>query len=319
LNCPETRPVYLLLKDIREMVQDMNIITFQREGLRCGGRPPSQLICSFALSGIIYFLILFFNTGVLSAADVWKKLDNGLFLGSFDGQSLEEEEPLLKSYPLTVLKVDPAYFSFKLLCTSELDGKPRTVRNWARDFDLRAAINASMYQKDRSLISTGYMKNFQHINNSGINKSFGLFMVFNPMTDTQAPVNFLDRHLTKGWQEQLEQYFTGIQNYRMISNGLKRGWSEGGRRYATAAIGMDRKGNVLLIYCQAPFTTSDFINILLELPLEITEAMYLEGGSEAALFVKSGQENDESEDFYPKVSIGRSRVVPNVIGIVKKK
>ena len=88
-------------------------------------------------------------------------------------------------------------------------------------------------------------------------------------------------------------------------------------------IGMDKKGNALFIFTRSPYSVHNFINILLQLPLSIHNAMYLEGGPEASFYLNHNKFeirkfgsfetgfnlDDSNSTFWP---------IPNVIGIKKK-
>ena len=70
-------------------------------------------------------------------------------------------------------------------------------------------------------------------------------------------------------------------------------WTQQPKRWSTAAIATDREGRVLLIHVRSPYTVHDLIDNLRKLPLSIDRAMYVEGGPEAQLYVKSGGEEHE--------------------------
>ena len=88
-------------------------------------------------------------------------------------------------------------------------------------------------------------------------------------------------------------------------------------------MGADVSGRMLMIFCRTPYSVHDMIDMLLELPLDLHNAMYLEGGPEASFYLTSGEkevrgfgsyetgfyESDENADFWP---------LPNVIGISPK-
>lgn len=79
-----------------------------------------------------------------------------------------------------------------------------------------------------------------------------------------------------------------------------------------------------MMHVREPYSTHDLINILLKLPIELENAMYVEGGSEAQLYIKSRNHEFEflgkSETFI-LVNDGKisARPIPNVIGVVRKK
>ena len=271
---------------------------------------------------------LFFKVGLLwvmilpwvpahADSQFWQRLGDGLFLGEFT----PEKKSKICNRNLLILKIDPGFFSFKLLAASEHGGKPRTAQQWSDEFNLIAAINASMYQGTDPLKSTGYMRNYGHVNNSFINKRFGSFMVFNPKTPSLAPVRIVDMRLQKNWRDIIASYNSVIQNYRMISAGEKRGWPQRDQIYSTAAVGMDRDGNCLFIMSRSPYSTHDLIHILLSLPIQIISAMYVEGGPEATLsFTKNGRRLtfmgicEDPADIYSTF-----HKPPNMIGISRIK
>jgi hypothetical protein len=247
-------------------------------------------------------------------------LDEGLYLGEF-ASTLKSR---ITDFPITILKIDPKFYAFKVLCASEHDGNMRTAKQWCDEFDLLAAINASMYQDTDPLKSTGYMKNYNHLNNPHINPAFGAFMTFNPIDSSLPEARFVDRRLQKDWEAQIEKYNTVIQNYRMISKGKRKGWPQQDKLYSTAAMGMDIDKNILFIHSPSPYSTHDFINILLSLPIDIDSAMYLEGGPEATLYISPKEIQPKSEGRYVSI-LGEnygdlsSLTLPNVIGVVKRK
>jgi uncharacterized protein YigE (DUF2233 family) len=86
---------------------------------------------------------------------------------------------------------------------------------------------------------------------------------------------------------------------------------------------LDKAGNVLFIFSEAPYSGYDFNNLLLSLPISIFNAMYLEGGREASLYLSAnGLELDKAGAF--ETGFNESPVrpganpIPNVIGIIKR-
>lgn len=271
----------------------------------------------------IFLSLLFFVLPCLSpAADnpQWHMLEDGLQLGLFD----PAQKSRIYASKIVILKIDPRQYRFVLMSASEHGQKTRTERQWCEEFRLIAAINASMYQSDRPLRSTGYMKNFGHLNNPGINPAFGAFFAFNRAVPMVPEVQIVDRRLQRDWKEVLAKYNTVVQNYRMISRGLKTGWPQSQEIYSTAAIGIDRDRQVLWILSRAPYSTHDFIHILLSLPIDVRDAIYLEGGPEASLYYHgtNGGQGRQMKDLVSKTiknGIHDSPLrIPNVIGIVRK-
>ena len=193
----------------------------------------------------------------------WQELEKGLYFWRF----FSPQKSPVCNYPIVILKIDPKFYSFKLLSASEHEDKPRTAGKWAEEFGLLAVINAGMYIEDHKT-STGYMKNFDHINNGHINPKFGAFMTFNPISSRVPGVQIVDRY-HQDWKKLMKQYDTVIQNYRMISLKGENVWEQSKRIYSIACVGIDENGNVLFIHSRTPFSVHDFNHILIGLPLAI--------------------------------------------------
>ncbi len=293
---------------------------FGRRDMKSGVR---RNMLNSRLSAILLLLLMFLIIAVSrSSAEprAWQKLSDGLYMGAFDPKMRSK----ICNHKIVILKIDPKFHALRLLSASEYDRKPQTAKAWCNEFGLLAAINASMYQNMEPLRSTGYMRNDKHLNNSYINPAFGAFLCFNPVDASLPEVQIVDRRLHKDWKSVIKRYNTVVQNYRMISDGKKRGWPQREEIYGSAAIGMDNDNHVLFILSRSPFSTHDLIHILLSIPINIKSAMYLEGGPEATLYIRArGKEmifvgtceadTTEHEDLK---SLQR---IPNVIGVVKRK
>jgi len=263
---------------------------------------------------VTLFGIALFFFSVQGECREWSKVAEGLLLGEF----APSRKSSISDDPVTVLRIDPAKYSFRLLTAAETGDKARTAREWCREFGLDAAINASMYRVD--LRSTGYMRNYRHLNNPRFNAAFGSFMVFNPKDPSLPAVRMVDSRREKQWRGILDQYESVIQNYRMISRGRKVNWPQEDQPHSTAAIAMDDSGHVLFILSRAPYTPHDFIDILLSFSLRIRDAMYLEGGDDASLCLRREGKWIEwmGVDRLGIFTTQASPKIPNVIGIVKR-
>jgi exopolysaccharide biosynthesis protein len=261
--------------------------------------------------------VLFFSSDGISQSGPWRKVDEGLFLAHLDPLY----ETPIKDSKITIVKINPMYYSFKLLCASELGKVRLTTKEWCKRYHLIAAINAGMYQKD-GLTNVGYMKNFSHVNNPRLNSAYKAVLAFNRMDDDVPEIQIID--LKCHDLEKLKpKYQTFIQNIRMISCNQENVWSKQNKRWSLAVLGVDKGGNVLFIFSEAPYSGYDFNTILLSLPISIFNAMYLEGGREASLyFSANGLELDKvgiSETGFNENPIRPGvNPIPNVIGIIKK-
>jgi len=108
----------------------------------------------------------------------------------------------------------------------------------------------------------------------------------------------------------------------MISCDGRNVWEQQNKKWSTAAIGMNQLGDILFIHVRSPFSTHDLIDNLLKLPIQLKRAMYVEGGSEAQMFIHSGETEME---FVGSYSTGATETdanalawpIPNVVGITR--
>ena len=259
---------------------------------------------------VIAAILAIFISGSAEGAE-WTKLADGILLGRFapSGESRDGDR-------VVVLRIDPSKNSLKLLSALDHGGRPRTGRQWCEEFGLLAAINAGMY--NRNLQSTGYMKDHGYTNNPHVNAAFGAFMVFNPKEPSIPAVRIIDSRTDKDWRPVLEQYHSAIQSYRMISDEKRVKWPLQDKANSIAVAGMDRDGHVLFIHSRAPSTPRAFIDTLLSLPIQIRDAIYLEGGSEASLCAQIGGKWVEwtgQSDIEILRSLQLVPSIPNVLGV----
>jgi hypothetical protein len=246
----------------------------------------------------------------------WTELEAGLALGEFAAPLKAEAG----NSRITVLRIDPHYFAFKLLCAVEHGKERLTAREWAREHQMVAVVNAGMYQQD-GLTSVGFMKNFGHLNNRRLSRDNTL-LAFNA-TDASLPeIQLIDREC-QDFNSLKAKYQTLIQGIRMISCDRRNVWSQKPDKWSTVAVGLDQSGRVLFLFTRSPYSVHDFIEILLNLPLEIRNAMYLEGGPQAALYVSTGRMEVDKHGsletgFDETEAIQLAFPIPNVLGIVRK-
>ncbi len=276
-----------------------------------------RAVSSFlSVPGILICLALV-SPNAISEEGPWRKMEKGLFLGQFDPLY----EPPVKDSKIFVLKIHPRYYSFKLLCASELGKMRLTPKEWCKKYNLVAAINAGMYQED-GLTNVGFMKNYSHLNNPRLNAIHKAVIAFNRVEVSVPEIQIID--LTcQDFEALRPKYQTFVQGIRMISCHQENVWSKQDRRWSLAVLGVDKEGYVLFILSEAPYSGYDFNRVLLSLPLSIFNATYLEGGPEASLyFSAAGMELEKVGIFGTdlKGSAVRSSAgpIPNVIGISRK-
>lgn len=268
---------------------------------------------------LIYLICLLCVTGpgmVNGQSASWKGCGEGLSVAEFD----PPHKSTKGDSKITVIKIDPKYYSFKLLCASEHKTGPMTAKQWCKKNNLVAAVNAGMFQAD-GFINVGYMKNYSHLNNNRLN-SYKTLLLFNPLSHGTPDIQVVDREC-RSFDDVRGKYNTVIQNIRMISCQGKNTWSQQPKTWSMVALGSDKMGNILFLFTRSPYSVHDFIEILLALPLGISTTMYLEGGPEASLYFSTpGTEIEKYGSFETGFNLDDSHEfawpIPNVIGIVKK-
>ena len=247
----------------------------------------------------------------------WQQLDKGLELGIFTApQAAAGGDSLVR-----VLKIDPKYFQLKLLNASRAEnGVPLTPKQWCRQNGLVAAINPSMYQTDFKT-SVSLMRTKGHTNNPRLSKDMTI-LAFDRQSTGVPRVKIIDRQCEdfKSWRQ---KYGSLVQSIRMISCAGENVWKPQARRWSTSAIGIDRQDKVLFIHVRALYSTHDLINILKKLPLNVSRAMYTEGGPQAQLYISTGKKEWELTGSYETSSTEANEgsiswPLPNVLGITKR-
>lgn len=244
----------------------------------------------------------------------WQRLEDGLCYAEFTLPAETGPQALL-----TALRIDPERFDFRLYASAAHQHPPLTLAQWADTHDLVAAINASMYLPD-GVTSTGYMRQDDYINNKRLVRRFGAFFVAGPRRDGLPRADILDRE-TPRWQELLDEYRLVIQNYRMISGERRILWSPGGPLYAISAVAEDGDGQILFLHCRDPLEAYSFAHALLHLPLDVRTVMYVEGGMQAGLVIRSPGLHQELRgrhlaDFWVTGNVRAQ--LPNVLGIRRR-
>ena len=247
----------------------------------------------------------------------WQQLAKGLELGTFLApQPAEVGDSLVR-----VLRIDPKYYRFRLLNASAIEnGAPLTPKQWCRQNGLIAAINPSMFQTDYKT-SVSLMRTRTHTNNPRLSKDMTIFACDRQRADVPH-AKIIDRQC-EDFQFWKQKYGTLVQSIRMLSCTGENVWKQQQRRWSTAAIGIDARDNILFIHVRSWYSTHDLINILKKLPLNISGAMYTEGGPQAQLYIKVGKKEFEFAGSYETNSNNANEStlswpLPNVLGISKR-
>ena len=262
----------------------------------------------FAICGAI---VISFPLALPGETGDWEQLEPGLELGRFS--PLGRPEAIIN-----VLRIDPTHFEFNLFNASSENKVPLTPKQWASDKDLVAVINASMFQEDL-LTSVSLMRTKNHVNNNYLSKDKTI-LAFDPVTSGIPPVKIIDRQCEdlETWRS---NYNTLIQSIRMISCDGRNVWRSQSDEWSIASIGVDKNGKILFIQTESAFVAHDLINTLIKLPLDITQAMYVEGGPQAQLYINSGGQTMEFVGQMTSLFQQSGKLawpVPNVVGLTRK-
>jgi hypothetical protein len=249
--------------------------------------------------------------------DTWQILTDGLELGVFQSPLRSEIGDSL----IRVLRIDPYHYAFRLLNASATqNGRALSAKEWCRQHGLAAAINASMYQADYKT-SVSLMRTKGHVNNARMSRDMTV-LAFERLIRNVPPVKIIDRQCEdfSSWKT---KYGTFVQSIRMISCTGENVWQQQAQKWSTAAIATDHQDRVLFIHVGSPFSTHDLIDILKLLPLDITRAMYAEGGPQAQVYINAGAHEHEFVGGYELPLSQESNAlfswpIPNVVGISLK-
>jgi uncharacterized protein YigE (DUF2233 family) len=256
------------------------------------------------------------NYKTKATAISWKQIDEGLHIAEY----FPAKKSGIGDSKITILRINPKNYSFHLTTASEDEKFRKKINIWCKEKKLLAAINAGMYHSDNR--NVGYMKNFKHINNKDFPKSYNSMLAFN-RKDTNVPEMQIIDLKCQDWESLKNKYNSFSQSIRMIDCRQNNVWAQQPKKWSTVVWGVDKKGNALWIFCRSPYTVHDFINILLDAPIDIYNCMYLEGGPEASLFIdhpntKRNLFGSYETGFEESDDINENWAIPNVIGIRKK-
>ena len=266
---------------------------------------------NLSISFVLFPLIL------IAQNSSWEVIDEGLEIGEFEFN----QKSIVGDSKVTIIKINPEFYSLTLLCCDEKKHDKLTAAEWCWKYDLIAVINAGMFLSDHRL-NVGYMKNFEYLNNQRINSQYFSVVAFNPVDTTNVPFYIFDID-EDDMQEIISEYNTVIQNLRLIKRPAENRWSQQDRMWSEAVLGQDINGNILFIFSRSPYSMHDLINNLIDLPINLVCAQHLEGGPETSLFFSYNNlmiermgsfetffyESDDNKKYWP---------IPNVIGLKRK-
>ena len=217
-----------------------------------------------------------------------------------------------------VLRIDPNFVKLKLLLASEHDKQSRTAASWCKDFGLIAAINAGMYGKD-FLTNVGYLQNGTYIQNKRWSRGYKSVLAFDTRKAEipQAIVIDLDEPEA---MKKVQDYNVVVQNLRLIKGDGINVWEKSEKKWSEAAVGMDRLGRILFLFCRSPYPMAEFNEIIKSSGLAVMKLMHMEGGPVASMSVRTKNLNMDISGSYETGmkqddTNERQWPIPNVIGV----
>lgn len=220
---------------------------------------------------------------------------------------------------LTLISIDPALYDLKILAAAQLKLKENMgAKQWCEKYHLTAAINAGMYQTDYRT-AVGLLIADGQVNNRRTNH-YKTILAFGATASMVPPMQIIDRQC-QSFDELRGHYRSLLQGIRMISCQQKNTWEPGGEKWPIAAIGMTKTNRPLLVYARRPMTPHELGNTLLQLPLNLHNLMYLEGGPPAQFYLKAGKTEIDLTGSYSNAAQEAFPIrvaIPNVLGIVAK-
>lgn len=250
----------------------------------------------------------------------WSQLEEGLLFRSFE----TKKKAKYGNSRLSVLKTNLKHHDLVLLTAHELKNEGRIAPEWANEYDLVAVTNAGMFESN--LQSTGYLKNGNYFNNPVFKENYHAFLAFNPKPNEnqKSPlVQIIDKKCQPNYLSELEKYASISQSLRMINCWGQNVWLPQPKIWSIAALAVDKENHLLFLYSRSPYSVHRFNQEILALPLDLKQAMYLEGGPEASLYIQTPEfqfegigsyetgfnEDNDNKEFWP---------IPNVLGLKRK-
>ena len=260
---------------------------------------------------ITLFVLLIFTAGESGAAS-FKKIQRGVHYATF---ALAKLPIPVADKKIHVVRINPSKVTFKIILASKKKPRSQPLAQCSKEHQLSVAINLGMYQTDH-VTHVGYLRYKKKVNSSHWSKNYQSILAIG------AKTKILDRDEIPKLSV-LKPYTLVSQNLRLIKGPRKNVWSKQAKRWSEAAVGIDSAGNLLFIFCRAPFSMWEFNKIILALPIDLQKAMHMEGGPEASLSIHGGGINLDlcgsfETSFLPDDSNHVQWPIPNVLGIRRK-
>lgn len=227
--------------------------------------------------------------------------------------------PEVTGESFVIISISPDNFSFSLHMASE-EGEAMSLKTWAHQHGLVAAINASMYLPDR-ITSTGHMKSATHVNNEHIGSRLGAFFLAEPKNKNLPLVDILEVG-ERAWEERFDQYHVRVQNFRLLGRDGTVHWKKDGPRHSVAAIGKSQTGKVFFMLGTKAMTVPEFATRLISYIKDISSVIYVEGSDKASLYLKASDTDEylwQGKKSLFNIPADPHLPLPNIIGVQERR
>jgi phosphodiester glycosidase len=187
------------------------------------------------------------------------------------------------SSQIAVMRLDPARTRVRMHhYTQEPEQQPLTIVEWQRRTGALAVFNAGQYYPDLSYM--GVLVSGGKVISGRLHPRFKAALVADPVRGGPAArvLDLEDDPLDPdalGWREVAQSFMLfdhrgtlRVRKSTLIAN--------------RTAVAEDREGRLLVITTEGGYTLPEFVRLLREEPLHLSQAMSMDGGSEAELCVK---------------------------------
>src|SRR5687768_16339236 len=237
------------------------------------------------------------------------------------GPGLHYERAVIAAKPaagepcIDVVRADLTVFKLRVL-TASREGRSFPAPKWADTFRLVAVTNAGMFHANGTpvgmIVEDGVVLRRDH-------PTYGGYLAFDPRSASDPAVTIAGRDCAGFDLAALQKRYRSIvQSNRLLGcAGEALPWIDK-KQYSAAAIGVDRAGRVVFLHARGAVTMSELAQSVAA--LDLSGAVFLEGGPEASLVVRGADgelarvgsyetgfvENDSNQSFW---------WLPNVIAL----
>ncbi len=208
----------------------------------------------------------------------WRSLEPGVEFAMMRG------EPYCRSgsADIALLRVDPTRADLRVLhFTRQPDHRPLPLPEWQRRVKALAVFNAGQYYPDLSYM--GLLVSDGETISAHAHPSFRAALVAGPRS---ARVLDLDRVPLDQARQQWREI---AQSFMLFDEAGRRRVRKTDQVANRTVVAEDRRGRLVVATSEGGYTLWDFAELLQRAPLQLTQAMSMDGGREAGLCVVDGR------------------------------